>query len=44
MYKHEAKLGDTLSVFYSHTEENEYIITIKDKEQKNLHAIVKFYK
>ena len=44
MYKHEAKLGDTLSVFYSHTEEDEYIITIKDKEQKNLHAIIKFYK
>ena len=44
MYKHEAKLGDTLSVFYSHTEEDEYIITIKDKEQKNLHAIIKLYK
>lgn len=44
MYKHEAKLGDTLSVFYSHTEDDEYIITIKDKEQKNLHAIIKLYK
>ena len=43
MYKHEAKLGDTLSVFYSHNEEDEYIITIKDKENKNLHAIVKLY-
>ena len=44
MYKHEAKLGDTLSVFYSNNEKNEYVITIKDKEQKNLHAIVKLYK
>jgi len=43
MYKHEAKLGDTISVFYSHTEENQYIITIKDEEKKNLHAIVKLY-
>lgn len=41
MYKHEAKLGDTISVFYSHTEEDEYIITIKDNERKKLHAIVK---
>lgn len=44
MYKHEAKIGDTLSIFYSHTEEDEYIITIKDKEQKNVHAIIKLYK
>lgn len=44
MYKHEAKLGDTLSVFYSHSKEDEYVITIKDKEQKNLHAIIKLYK
>ena len=44
MYKHEAKLGDTISVFYSHTEEDEYIITIKDEEQKYLHAIIKLYK
>ena len=32
MYKHEAKLGDTLSLFYTNTEENEHIITIKNKE------------
>jgi len=44
MYKHESKLGDILSIFYSHTDADEYIITIKDKEQKNLHAIVKLYK
>lgn len=43
MYKHEAKLGDTLSIFYSHTEDNEYVITIKDEERKNLHAIIKLY-
>ena len=43
MYKHEAKLGDKISVFYSHTENDEYIITIKNNEQKNLHAIVKLY-
>lgn len=43
MYKHEAKLGGTITVFYSHTEENEYIITIKDQERKNLHAIIKLY-
>ena len=43
MYKHEAKLGDTLSIFYSHTKDDEYIITIKDKEQKTIHAIIKLY-
>jgi len=43
MYKHEAKLGDKISVFYSHTEENEYIVTIKNKDSNNLHAIIKLY-
>lgn len=43
MYKHESKLGDTISVFYSNTEKNEHIITIKDKEGKKLHAIIKLY-
>lgn len=43
LYKHEAKLGDTLSIFYSHTGDNEHIITIKDEERKNLHAIIKLY-
>ena len=43
MYKHEAKLGDTLSLFYSELENNNYIITIKDEACKNLHAIVKLY-
>ena len=43
MYKHEAKLGDTISLFYSNTENNEHIITIKDKTDNKLHAIVKLY-
>lgn len=43
MYKHEAKLGDTLSLFYTTTENNEHIITIKNKEDNRLHAIVKLY-
>ncbi len=43
MYKHEAKLGDTLSLFFVKGENNEYIVTIKDENKKNLHAIVKFY-
>ncbi len=40
MYKHEAKLGDTLSLFFAEAEDNKYIVTIKDKEQKNIHAII----
>ena len=43
MYKHEAKLGDTISIFYSHTENDEHIITIKDTKREKLHAIVKLY-
>lgn len=43
MYKHEAKLGDTLMIYYSHTLDDEYIITIKDKESNILHAIIKLY-
>lgn len=43
MYKHEAKLGDIISVFYSHNENNKHIITIKDQERKNIHAIIKLY-
>ena len=40
MYKHEAKLGDTLSLFYSKLENNEFVVTVKDKECKKLHAII----
>ncbi len=43
MYKHEARIGDTISVFYSYTGNNEHIITIKDKERKNLHTILKLF-
>ena len=43
MYKHEAKLGDIITIFYSHTENNEYVITIKDEKKKNIHAIIKLY-
>ena len=41
MYKHEAKIGDIISVFYCQTDENEHVVTIKDEERKNLHAIIK---
>lgn len=44
MYKHEAKLGNTLSLFYATTLNNEIFITIKDKNTKNIYAIVKLYK
>jgi len=43
MYKHEAKLGDALSLFYTAIEENEYIVTIKNKQDNKLNAIVKLY-
>ena len=43
MYKHEAKIGDVISVFYCQTDENEHVITIKDKERKKLHSIIKLY-
>lgn len=43
MYKREAKLGDIISLFYSHSGENEYTITIKDEKQKNIHTIIKLY-
>lgn len=43
MYKHQATLGDTLSLFYAHTSNDEYVITIKDKLDGKLHAIVKLY-
>lgn len=43
MYKHEAKLGDTILLFYFRTENDEHIVTIKDKKDEKLHAIVKLY-
>lgn len=41
MYKHEAKLGDTVSLFLSQCENGEFVVTMKDKDCKNIHAIVK---
>ena len=43
MYKHEAKYGDILSLFYSKIENDKHIITIKSKNSKNIHAIVKLF-
>ena len=40
-YKKQIKLGDTISLFYSQ-EENSSIVTIKSKDEKILHAILKF--
>ena len=42
MYKHEAKLGETLNLFYAE-KDNSNIITIKNKEDNKLHCIVKLY-
>ena len=43
MYKLEAKLGDKLTLFYSKLNDNEIIVTIKDKEKEKIHAIVKLF-
>ena len=44
MYKHEAKLGDTLSLFYAKENNNdEVIVTIKDENKEKIYAIVKLY-
>lgn len=42
MYKHEAKLGEILNLFYA-KQENSNIITIKNDQDNKLHCIVKFY-
>lgn len=43
MYKHEAKAKDILSFFYFYNENNEHIITIKNKIDNKLLAIIKLY-
>lgn len=43
MYKHEAKLRDTITIFISNPNQNEYILTIKNKQSENIHAIIKLY-
>ncbi len=40
MYKRSARLGDTLKCFYSNIG-NEYFVTIKSFDEKNLHCIIK---
>lgn len=43
MYKHEAKLGDKLSFCYAEEENNEHVVTIKNKEENTINAIIKLY-
>lgn len=42
MYKHEAKLGETLNLFYAEIN-NSTFITIKNNESDKLHCIIKLY-
>ena len=43
MYKHEAKAGDKILGLYKELENNIHMITIKNKEDNKLHAIIKLY-
>lgn len=43
MYKKQCMLDDEICCFYTKQENNEHIITIKSKDLKTLHAILKFY-
>jgi len=43
LYKHELKLGDTISCFYTKLDNGEHIVVIKNKEIGVLNAIVKLY-
>lgn len=42
MYKHQAKLGDTLHMSYSNQDDSNFV-TIKNKDDDKLHCIVKLY-
>lgn len=42
MYKHEAKLGDVLNLFYSKQDDSTFV-TIKNKGNNKLHCILKLY-
>lgn len=42
MYKHEAKLGDTLNLFYARQEDSIFV-TVKNKVDNKLHCILKLY-
>ena len=41
MYKSEAKLGDVLELYFYSADNQEYTITIKDKNTNSLHCIIK---
>ena len=41
MYKKQCLLGDEIVCFYTKVTDNEHIVTIKSKDLKVLHAIVK---
>lgn len=42
MYKHEARLGDTLNLFYA-KQDNSVIITIKSQDNSKIHCIIKLF-
>ena len=42
MYKHEARLGDTLNLFYA-KQDNSTIITIKNEDNSKIHCIIKLF-
>ena len=43
MYRHETRLGDKISCFYSNSTDNEHLVTIKNNDGTSLHCIVKLY-
>ena len=40
MYKHEAKLGDTLNLYYA-KQDNSFVVTIKSEDNKRIHCIIR---
>ena len=41
-YKHQIRLGETVKIYYT-MEDNKHIITIKNKDESKIHAIVEMY-
>ncbi len=41
-YKHQIKLGETVKIYYT-MEDNKHIVTIKNREESKIHAIVEMY-
>lgn len=41
-YKKQIKLGETVSIFYLN-EENSHIVCIKSKDERTIHAVLKFF-